>query len=337
SISRTNYSRIEMEVFLTIREIDTDVLHTELPTLIQVGEIFFVDVTYFDLDHSVVISDFQISIITDSTIDAGIIRETDYDIDHGNGTYTLAFSAPNLAYYSLRIEFSKEDYQLAYVEFDIYSELSPEQESLILAFNYGAVGLVLLAGFAALYTRILSVPKLLRILRGMVKSLGRGKIPSPASVCLRREMLLSMMVEDLKPIGIEKTLDDISLSTVDVIVMDVEDLLQELASVVGLSEADINTLKQDLDQMRPSERAGFISEVLKQERSRRAKELAEAKIDVEKDTEKVEVLSENEILHLRERLLKMGIEETEVDIMIEQAKHLSKAEIESLLEEIGGA
>ncbi len=337
SISRTNYSRIEMEVFLTIREIDTDVLHTELPTLIQVGEIFYIDVTYLDLDHSVVISDFVITIITDSTIDAGIIRETDYDIDHGNGTYTLAFSAPNLAYYSLRIEFSKEDYQLAYVEFDIYSELSPEQEAMIVAFEYGAVGILLLAGFAALYTRILSVPKLLRILRGMVKSLSKGKIPSPASVLLRREMLLAMMVEDLKSVGVEKTLDDISPSTVDVIVMDVEDLLQELAKVIGLAAADIGVLRQDLSQMRPSERAGFISEVLKQERARRAKELAEAEMDVEKDLEEADVLSEDEILDLRERLLKMGIEETEVDLMIEQAKHLTRAEIEALLEEIGGA
>ncbi|MCK5265597.1 MAG: hypothetical protein KAR03_08315, partial [Candidatus Thorarchaeota archaeon] len=110
-----------------------------------------------------------------------------------------------------------------------------------------------------------------------------------------------------------------------------------LAQVIGLAAADIDTLRQDLSQMRPSERAGFISEVLKQERARRAKELAEAEMDVEKGLEEAEELSEDEISDLRERLLKMGIDESEVDIMIEQAKHLTRAEIEALLEEIGGA
>jgi hypothetical protein len=32
----------------------------------------------------------------------------------------------------------------------------------------------------------------------------------------------------------------------------------------------------------------------------------------------------------------MGIEDSEADLMIEQAKHLSKAEIDALLEQIGG-
>jgi hypothetical protein len=119
--------------------------------------------------------------------------------------------------------------------------------------------------------------------------------------------------------------------------MDVEELLDDLAVVVGLTPDDIDTLRQDLDKMRPSERAGFINEVLKQERSRRAKELAEVERVDEDLVVEVERLSEDEIMHLRERLLGMGIETDEVEIMIEQARHLSKAEIDSLLQEIGGA
>ena len=132
-------------------------------------------------------------------------------------------------------------------------------------------------------------------------------------------------------------MDDIALSTVDVTVMDVEELLEDLADIVGLTPADVETLRQDLDRMIPSERAGFINEVLKQERSRRAKELAEAERLEEDIVVEVEKLSEDEILHLRGRLLNMGIEESEIEIMIEQARHLSKAEIDSLLKEIGGA
>ena len=222
------------------------------------------------------------------------------------------------------------------MELDVYAELSDAQDALLSGFGYGTMALVALAGLAALYFRVLSIPKMLRIIRKMISTLGKGRIPKPADVPDRREMLLSIMNEDLQHISLKKTMDDIALSTVDVTVMDVEELLEDLAVVVGLTSEDIDTLRQDLDKMRPSERAGFINEVLKQERSRRAKELAEAE-RLEEDLEvEVDKLSEDELLHLRERLLKMGIEEDEVDIMIEQAKHLSKAEIDSLLREIGG-
>jgi len=137
SISRTNYSRVEAEVFMTIREIATQVIYSEPEPPIHVGEIFYIDVTFLDLDHSLVVSDFTISIITHSSIDDGLIRDVDYEMIHENGTYTLAFNAPNLAYYSLRIELSKDDYQLAFAEFDIYSEFSAEQEAMVIVFEYG--------------------------------------------------------------------------------------------------------------------------------------------------------------------------------------------------------
>ncbi|MFW9962886.1 MAG: hypothetical protein ACFFCX_04950 [Candidatus Sifarchaeia archaeon] len=340
SISRGNYSRGEIEVFLTIRKIATSLDSSQLPTPIFVGRLFLINVTYFDVDHSLAITDAVITVISTSNIPTtNLVRETDLDINHNNGTYTLAFRAPDLAYYNLQIILSKDDYQPSSVEFDIYADLTPEQVSLVFGFQISTILLLFLAGLGALYFRVLAIPKLLRIIRRMIGSLARGRIPKPADVPVRQQMLLAMMNEDLKKAGIQKYLDDVSLSTVDVTVMDVEQLLDDLATVVGLTPADIDTLRQDLDKMRPSERAGFINEVLKQERSRRARELTEAERVVEVGepvSEAEERLSEEELLHLRERLLKMGIEETEADLMIEQARSLSKAEIDALLEEIGG-
>ncbi|MGY5872461.1 MAG: hypothetical protein RTV72_09465 [Candidatus Thorarchaeota archaeon] len=337
SISRTNYSRTNLVVYLTIRQIETEVIASVLPDIINVGETFLVNVTFMDLDHGVVIEDADISVITSSRLDDGLVRVPENDIDWGNGTYSLAFRAPNLAFYSLEIIFSKVDHKASSAVFDIYAELSPEQEALVAGFQYGTMGLLALAAFAALYFRVLSVPRLLRIIRRMISALSKGRIPSVADVPLRREMLLSIMNEDLEPVHITKTIDDISLSTVDIAVMDVEDLLEQLAYVVGLTETDVDTLRRDLDQMRPSERAGFINEVLKQERARRAKELAEAEAEVGVPGEEVEdTLSEEELEHLKERLMKMGIEETEADLMVEQARNLTRAEIDSLLGEIGG-
>ncbi|MGY5879408.1 MAG: hypothetical protein RTV31_04110 [Candidatus Thorarchaeota archaeon] len=335
SISRANYSRTDIVLQLAIREISTSITSTDLPDIIYVGETFFVNITYLDTDHGLTIEDADITIITSSRLDEGLIRVPEEDIDWGNGTYSLAFRAPNLAFYSLEIVFSKVDYQGNSALFDIYATLSPEQEALVYGFQWSAIGLLGLAGFAALYFRVLSVPKLLRIIRRMISALSKGRIPTAADVPHRREMLLAIMNEDLEPVHITKTMDDIALSTVDIAAMDVEDLLEQLAFVVGLTADDVDTLRRDLDQMRPSERAGFINEVLKQERARRAKELAEA--DVSAPGEEVEeMLSDEELEHLKERLMKMGIEETEADLMVEQAKNLTRAEIDALLSEIGG-
>ena len=307
--------------------------------MIYVGELFYVNVTFYDNDHNLTITDADIDFIRiGSRVDDGLIRVEDEDINWGNGTYSLAFRAPSLAFYSLRIEFSKVNYHVAVVSIDIYTELSPQQELLVAGFQYGTLAFVLLAGLAALYIRVLSVPKLLRIIRSMIGALNKGRIPKPADVPVRRMMLVTMMNEDLAPVHIIKTEDDVALSTVDISAMDVEELLEQLAYVVGLTPSDVDILRRDLDQMRPSERAGFINEVLKQERARRAKELAEAevseKVGVGEEVE--EKLSEEELTHLKERLMKMGIEETEADLMVEQARNLTRAEIDALLSEIGG-
>ncbi|MBY8997407.1 MAG: hypothetical protein KGD60_06730, partial [Candidatus Thorarchaeota archaeon] len=340
-ISRGNYSVVLVTVELTIREIATAVYPDPLPTIIFVGDIILVNFTFWDIDHDVPINDADFSVFTTSSLatDPGLIRETTLDINHGNGYYTMAFLAPNLAFYTLTIDCDKVDYAAFTINLDIYTELSPEQLTLVMAFQYGTMILVGMAALAALYFRVLSIPRLLRIIRRMISALSKGRIPKAANVPLRREMLLAIMNEDLGPVGIQKSMDDISLSTVDITVMDVEDLLEDLATVVGLTPADVDTLRQDLDKMRPSERAGFINEVLKQERSRRARELAEAERVAEEAVPAEaaeERLSEEDLVHLKERLLKMGIEETEAELMIEQAKNLSKAEIDALLSEIGG-
>ncbi len=334
SLSRANYSRMEIEHYLTIRRILTDKTYTEPPSHIYVGDVFLINVTFWDKDHDTMITDAIINVIDD-----GIIREYNLDINWGNGTYTLAFRAPNLAFYSLRIDFSKADYQTSSVELDIYTELSAAQLALARTFGFSALGMLALAALATLYIKVLSVPKLLRTLRRMVSVLGRGRIPKPANVPVRRNMLLAMMKEELAGVAVVKTIEDISVSTVDVAAMDVEALLEDLAIVVGLTASDVDTLRRDLDQMRPSERAGFINEVLKQERARRARELAETEgVTPEKRPSiEVEKLSNEELRHLKERLMKMGIAETEADLMIEQARNLSRAEIDALLREIGGS
>ncbi len=293
-----------------------------------------VRLTYWDVDHNK-----PIASAYNSTPGTDLYYVSSQSLDFGNGTYVLAFNAPQAGDLSLEVHFDKADYATAVYSTVIYSLISPQQAMLVTAFTYGSLALILIAAFGALYVKVLSVPPMLRRIRSMVGKLSKGDIPRPAAVRDRREMLLDLMNDELAEIGVSKSLEDVSLSTVDISILDVEKLLTELAQVVGLSESDVAVLKQDLEKMRPSERAGFVSEVLRQERARRARELVEAEKAAMpgKAVEHLErKLTESELKQLRERLIEMGIEESEADIMIEQARNLTKAEIDALLDQIGG-
>jgi hypothetical protein len=330
--SRSNYSVQELILHLTIREIRTEIVFAGLPAHIYVAGTFYVRVHFMDLDHN-------LPITGASNLTTGLSNIYELATDFGNGTYIFAFSPLTLNYYELRITLEKTDYQIGELVLDIYAELSPQTQALVQGFTWGSLLLILIAGFAAAYVRIWSVPKLLRIIRKMVASLNKGTIPAPADVNNRRTLLLEYMNQELAPIAIMKTSEDIAPSTIEVIALDVENLLEELQLVVGLSDSDISTLREDLGKMRPSERAGFIGEVVRQERARRAREITVADLEEEGPEAVAEAerrLTENELEHLREQLIAMGIEPSEADLMVEQAKALTKAEIDALLEEIGG-
>ncbi|MHA2361881.1 MAG: hypothetical protein ACXAB6_08150, partial [Candidatus Thorarchaeota archaeon] len=261
------------------------------------------------------------------------------DFNYGNGTYEFFLIAGSPGAVRLEINMSRTDYDIGQYSVTIYSSYTPEQQMIVTSFYGGAIILFLGAVLGAVYLRHWSVPKLLRWIRAMIKALSKGKIPVAPAVRDRRQILVEAMNEDLEPVGIEKELEDVSLSTVEVEVMDVEELLEELSIVVGLTPDDVDVLRRDLDKMRPSERAGFIGEVLKQEKARRAQELVEIERAAEPEAPEIEEerkLTNEELEHLRQRLIEMGIEGTEADLMVEQAKSLTKAEIDALLDQIGG-
>jgi hypothetical protein len=219
----------------------------------------------------------------------------------------------------------------------VFVLLSPEQQALTGSIFVGMLFFVFVVGLVSAWVRVWSVPKMLRRIRKMIRALEKGVIPTAPPVRDRRSMILSMMNEDLQPLAIGKDIEDLSSSTVDVTILDVESLLEELSTVIGLTTADVEVLKQDLEKMKPSERAGFISEVIKQERARRARDIAETSKPPEARAAVGRKPTEQELAVFREKLLSMGIEETEADLMVEQARNLTKAEIDALLEQIGGS
>jgi len=333
-LSKGNYSLGEIMFRLTIRRIATEIRVAVPPTTVYTRQVFTVLCTFWDTDHNVLILG-----AFNSTLGSTVTVVKSQSINFGDGRYQLGFMAPQVGVFYLIIHLDKTDYETGVYSTVIYALMSEEQQALVNAFTYGALALILAAIAGAFYVKVLSVPKMLRWIRSMIAKLSKGRIPKPAPVKNRRQMLLDIVNAELATVHITKTVNDISISTVDVAALDVEKLLTELAIVVGLTEKDIDTLRQDLEKMRPSERAGFIGEVLKQERARRARELVEAEKAAEpgKAVERLtRKLTEEELMQLRERLIKMGIQESEADLMVDQARSLTKAEVDALLDQIGG-
>ncbi len=329
--SRGNYSKADVTLLLTIRLVKTEIQVAPMPSQFFVGQPFTVRVTYWDLDHNV-----PIPHAINATPALQLTRVPSLDVDFGNGTYVLGFLGPGLQMYSITIQLTRDDYATAETVVVIFTILTEEQMNMARTFAIGAILFAVAAGAGAAYIRVWSVPKLLRYLRRMVSQIERGLVPAPAPVRDRRRAILDMMNEELAPLKIVKTYDDLSESTLVVSTLDLEALLTELATLVGLTEADMRVLRADLDKMRPSERAGFVSEVLKQERARRAREIAVVSAEEEAKIAASRAPTEEELRLFRERLQAMGIAESEIELMVEQAKSLTKAEIDALLDQLGG-
>jgi hypothetical protein len=147
--------------------------------------------------------------------------------------------------------------------------------------------------------------------------------------------VLLIVNEELSPSGLAKTPEDIPGPSIEAIVPEIEDLLDHLAAITGLDESSLEAFRQDLARMRASERPGFIREVIEQEEARRADVLAE-EVD-RKPEEAKEILEEKpeELEELRTKLRRKGMSDDEIAIIIEQAKGLSKADLEALLDSLG--
>ena len=195
----------------------------------------------------------------------------------------------------------------------------------------GSLGLIFALLGAFLWAKIYSVPKIVRNLNRMIKAMSKGKIPEAPDVGGRNQLIRDIINEGLVDVGISKPLDEIPLETIDLHVPEVEDLLVELAEITGLNEEDIAVFRSDLARMKASERSGFIQEVIVQEKARRAETIAKKK---KKKTARKKA-TKGELEEVRTKLKEIGIDGDELELIMENAEALTKAEIDALLDDMG--
>ncbi|RLI58601.1 MAG: hypothetical protein DRO93_09545, partial [Candidatus Thorarchaeota archaeon] len=261
----------------------------------------------------------------------------DYTRNTGNGTYVILITVNEAGNFQLSVTLSKKFYSTQQVQFVIQSNPSEAQRFTQNLITGGSISLVVLAVLLFLYVKVLSVPQMVRWINAMLRALRRGRIPRAPPVHSRQEMILDIVNSNLEPVGLRKELEDIDGYPIKAVIPEIDELLARLAEITGLGDEEIEAFKVDLARMRVSERPGFLREVIAQEEARRAEALAEAEGRAEKVEPEKPVLEKmpEELEEIRRKLQRKGMTPDEIEIIIEQAKALSKADLEALLDSLG--
>ncbi len=332
--STARYYIAPLEIQVVVRPIHTTYYVASTTLMTSPGTAILIQVSYIDIDHNVGVAGANILVVvsgSDLTYFPATLR------DLGDGTYEFYIQVNNAGTLSFTVTLSKEYYDAQQIQFVVLSNPSEAQQFF---YNFSLfIGGALIIGAASgfYYIKVLSVPKTVRKLNKMIDALAHGKVPLPPSVQSRHQSILQIVNEELRPLLIKKLPEDIEPESIKAIVPEVDELLKQLVEITGLGPAEIEAFRADLSRMPASERPGFLREVIRQEEARRAEQLAKAKgLEVEEPTVRYPLETAPEYLaELRRRLEKKGIGPDEIDIIIEQAKSLSKADLEALLNSLG--
>ncbi|TFG33769.1 hypothetical protein EU527_06780 [Candidatus Thorarchaeota archaeon] len=318
-------------VEISVRQVFTELryLTLEIPTSPNTG--FSIPLTFWDLDHNEGISGATITL----TYSNMSISYLDNLLRVEDGVYTLYFRSLKPGTHIIEISFSKDGYYSQVIEIRVQSDVSAQQQFQQNLAIGGGFGLLIVAMLIVGYVKVWSIPVLIRALNRMIRALGKGRVPRAPKVSSRQQIAMVIVNEDLAALKLQKPPEDIAPEPIITTVPEVNDLLEELASITGLGESEIEAFRADLARMKASERPGFLKEVIEQERARRADVLAKpVKEKLIPDHIPLQDLP-GELEDLRNKLLKKGMAAEEIDIILEEAKSLSKADLDALLDSLG--
>ncbi|MHA2014509.1 MAG: hypothetical protein ACTSUH_02010, partial [Candidatus Thorarchaeota archaeon] len=333
-ISGLYYQVAPKTVEISVRPIRTEFVVATQQISTSPGATIEIEVQYWDLDHNVGINDAELTVALGS---GNLTYHPDYTRNTGNGTYVILITVNEAGNFQLSVTLSKKFYSTQQVQFVIQSNPSEAQRFTQNLITGGSISLVVLAVLLFLYVKVLSVPQMIRWINAMLRALRRGRIPRAPPVHSRQEMILDIVNDNLEPVGLRKELEDIDGYPIKAVIPEIDELLARLAEITGLGDEEIEAFKADLARMKVSERPGFLREVIAQEEARRAEALAEAEGRPEKVEPEKPVLEKmpEELEELRRKLQQKGMTPDEIEIIIEQAKALSKADLEALLNSLG--
>ncbi|MHA1135706.1 MAG: hypothetical protein ACTSSE_04400 [Candidatus Thorarchaeota archaeon] len=329
--STTKYNIAPIQLEVTVRRVLTSytVVNLTIPT--QPASSFDLEIDFLDLDHNIGISGADFTLQYSN----GSLFYYENLFSEVNGHYTFRFRSEVGGTNYIIVTLAKEGYFTQVIEFRIQSDVSPAQQFQQQITIGGGFGVLILALLIVGYVKIWSIPILIRALTRMIRALAKHRIPKSPKVSTRQALAMAIVNEDLEAMKLQKPLEDITPEPIVTTIPEVNDLLEELASITGLGDEEIEAFRADLARMKASERPGFLKEVIDQERARRADVLA-TPTDVVTPEEDIPLQDlPGELDNLRKKLLKKGMAGEEIDIIINEAKSLSKADLDALLDSLG--
>ncbi|MFW9807170.1 MAG: hypothetical protein ACFFFK_10620, partial [Candidatus Thorarchaeota archaeon] len=263
-----NWSRATIEIKITIINVPTGLRVDNDSLTMSYGQVYSIWVFYYDnwTGHS------------GEGISGGSINATSFDTNYVVVSYNQS-DPSRPGWYEIRLR--SERIQGSTIVSIILSKDNHESASAFVAISvepsefdllvervifFGApIGLVLLIG-AVLWNRLFSVPKRLREIRGMVKTISKGKIPSsPDNVPSRQEIVTDLFNDIAGAIGITKMASSMPSESIPTDVPEIEELLIQLSILSDLTPEELEDFKLDVSKMKLSEQVNFVKEVINQE------------------------------------------------------------------------
>ena len=386
SFHLTNWSRTTLEIHLTIIDVPT-ALRIEPDTItMNYAQVFSIWVLYYDTWEGHMDASISGASINATSLDTRFVVVSLNQSDPTRpGWYEIRVRSQRAEGTALvSIILSKDNYVSARALIEVSVEPSEFDTLVEQAIIFGVpVGLILLLG-AVLWTRLFSVPKQLREIRRMVKTVEKGKIPKPPDNVLSRQEIVADLFNDIaEPIGITKAASDMPSETITSDVPEIEELLIQLSILSRLSPEELEDFKIDVSKMKLSEQVSFVKEVINQEAIKQARlerkpmevileetaakaravlageeieevmepepleerivppEVEEPKEAIPEpvefeEVESAEMLDEDELKQIRQKLVSAGIKGSELETIMDQARELPRELAEELLRSILG-
>jgi len=306
---------------VSINRIPTQIMGLPNSISVQAGNLFSISVTLMDSYHNIYITDANLNITIAGLGIYSVLLE-----NHHNGTYSMInIPAPLLAVdHQILIEISGSSiYQDTSAQSTLIVTPDPTLSNIVNLVAISAIVIIILLVIWLAYARIFSVPWMVRKMRKMSKTIGKGEVPTLSKgevsrIADRSDQMSDIINPYYGAIGLP-TNAAVLPAEIDWSEKDAEDnaIWGELKALPMLEYEQRLELFQQMKQIPPSERVWFLEDLKKQmaDGTRFARKVKEPEISEELEQE------------LQTRLVTFpALSKTEKDRIAAQLRKLPKEE-----------
>ncbi|MFX1299843.1 MAG: hypothetical protein ACFFAL_00225 [Promethearchaeota archaeon] len=281
----------QITIRVTINRIPTQIIGLPSTISVQAGNIFNIYVTLMDTYHNTYITDANLNITIAGLRIYSVLLE-----NHHNGTYSMVnIPAPLLAGdHQILIEISGSSiYQDTSAQSTLIVNPDPTLSNIVNLVALSSVIIIILLVIWLAYARIFSVPWMVRKMRKMSKTIGKGDIPTLSKgevgrIADRSDQLSEIINPYYGVIGLPARANVLP-AEIDWKERDAEDeaIWSEIKALPILEYEQRLELFQQMKQIPPSERVWFLEDLKKQmaDGTRFARKVKEPEISEELEQE----------------------------------------------------